>query len=104
MNFNQHPMHRLVGSFSIHSDEYKCAEKMTAELDGYFRILGTTEPGDLAAFDMLRRTSALLISITQHYGSIHGWTRAQHARIYTEAVRLLGVQQTEFTAPNWVEL
>ena len=102
MTFDQHPLHRLVNTFSIHSDTYQNAARMTAELDGCFTTLSTMQPGDLAAFDTLRRTSALLTSITQHCGSIHGWTRQQQIKIHHEANRLLPASH-EFHGPIWSE-
>ena len=104
MNFATHPLCQLVNTFSIHSIEYHNAARMATELETRFEGLAAMQPDDLSAIDSLQKTSQLMASIDQAFGSVHGWTRSQHARIYTEAVRLLGPQQTDYTAPNWVEL
>jgi tagatose-1,6-bisphosphate aldolase non-catalytic subunit AgaZ/GatZ len=102
MNFSLHPLHRLVKTFSLHSTDYQNAQRMAAELDDLFTILEALQPGDVTAFDMLRRTSALLTTITQHYGGVHGWTRQQQGKVHHEANRLLPAGH-EFHGPIWSE-
>lgn len=104
MNFGSHPLCQLVQTFSIHSTEYQNAARMATELDGCFATLSTMHPGDPSAITSLRDCSQKMVSIDQSFGCLHGWTRAQHGKIFSEACRLLGKQQTDFTRPNWQEL
>ena len=100
MDFSTHPLERRARSFGIHGDEYRAAQRMTNELDDLFTSLTTMSPGDLATEETLRQAMAMLMSITQHFGSVGGWTSGCHARLYAEANRLLGPGQLEFNQPN----
>ena len=103
MSFVNHPLEPLVRTLGVHGDEYRNAERQTTELARLYGILSTMTPGDLQAAETLRWTMTVLTQINQAVGTIHGWTHAQHGRVHAEAVRLLGAEQTDITAPNWVE-
>ena len=104
MDFERHPIFQNVRTFSPSSVERREARRMANELEDLFTSLTTMSLGDVAALPSLKQAIAVLMNVTQHFGSVGGWTSAQHNRLYTEANRLLGPGQLEFNQPNLQEL
>jgi hypothetical protein len=84
-------------------DMREMAARQDGEWDAAAGMMQALQPGDPTAEEVLRRASSLLASITVNYGSIHGWTLAQHHVIYRTACRVFGPGQLLCSKPNWTE-
>lgn len=97
-----YPAVRNLQTFPVWSDERRNAQRMLTEYEECWDDLSELAFGAPEAYPLLRDQADRLSRITQHCGSIHGWTVAQYSRLRSEAHRLLA-QPHEFRGANWTE-